>query len=435
MAETTPITQRLRDFLDGLIVLKEDRTTYIRSANVLVNYDTLCELHGAVESQFGALDSGNEKSSEQLDAERLLDNCFLLISLLFLTIGRNLDPPATYAPSVVIKRLLVHLTESSNFSNKDISPVHDTLRGFKEAIQNNGSTHDLRVNVLMAAKVEECEAVLQDLQDKLNLISPTLYGVHERLVSLRRCIKAAEAKKKFSESEIKGYLDQIQQIDATKIAGKFVGDDGAVPEKGQKQVQLVMDRCYAMAEEALSRQGVIAPGLLHYSDTLHKVKHKLEKFELTQAWSLRETDLYEFMIKLMQYDDGRVDGKFVAEDGSSPEEGQSIILYLLRRSYAHIYTLLISSEPVSEALTPIFNQLQTVQRCLKEVQKFGIADPRDLYPYSMKLSSIENMKVDGKFMVGNDIPEGQGRVASLLAECFEICQELRMNAPDKSPAR
>ena len=28
-------------------------------------------------------------------------------------------------------------------------------------------------------------------------------------------------------------------------------------------------------------------------------------------------------------------------------------------------------------------------------------------------------------MVGNEIPEGQGRVVSLLAECFEICQELR----------
>lgn len=35
------------------------------------------------------------------------------------------------------------------------------------------------------------------------------------------------------------------------------------------------------------------------------------------------------------------------------------------------------------------------------------------------------MRVDGKWMVGNDIPEGQGRVASLLADCFEICQELR----------
>jgi hypothetical protein len=99
-------------------------------------------------------------------------------------------------------------------------------------------------------------------------------------------------------------------------------------------------------------------------------------------------------------------------------------------------------QPVSEALTPIFNQLQTVRRCLNEVQKFGIQDARELYPYSMKvtkppdksllladplrqLSSIDNMKVDGKFMAGNDIPEGQGRVASLLAECFEICQELR----------
>jgi len=30
------------------------------------------------------------------------------------------------------------------------------------------------------------------------------------------------------------------------------------------------------------------------------------------------------MVKLMHYDDARVDGKFVAEDGSSPEEGQGV---------------------------------------------------------------------------------------------------------------
>jgi hypothetical protein len=46
-------------------------------------------------------------------------------------------------------------------------------------------------------------------------------------------------------------------------------------------------------------------------------------------------------------------------------------------------------QPVSEALTPIFNQLKTVQSCLKEVQKFGISDPRELYPYSMKVSIFE----------------------------------------------
>ncbi len=38
------------------------------------------------------------------------------------------------------------------------------------------------------------------------------------------------------------------------------------------------------------------------------------------------------------------------------------------------------------------------------------------------------MRVDGKFMVGNDIPEGQGSVSELLAECFELNYELRVAA-------
>ena len=38
------------------------------------------------------------------------------------------------------------------------------------------------------------------------------------------------------------------------------------------------------------------------------------------------------------------------------------------------------------------------------------------------------MRVDGKFLVGSDIPEGQGSVNALLAECFEIAYELRVQA-------
>lgn len=36
------------------------------------------------------------------------------------------------------------------------------------------------------------------------------------------------------------------------------------------------------------------------------------------------------------------------------------------------------------------------------------------------------MRVDGKFMVGDDIPEGQGAVNELLSECFELNYELRV---------
>ena len=38
------------------------------------------------------------------------------------------------------------------------------------------------------------------------------------------------------------------------------------------------------------------------------------------------------------------------------------------------------------------------------------------------------MRVDGKFLVGSDIPEGQGSVNALLAECFELNYELRVEA-------
>ena len=62
------------------------------------------------------------------------------------------------------------------------------------------------------------------------------------------------------------------------------------------------------------------------------------------------------------------------------------LLYLIRRSYAYIYALLIASEPVSEALLPIYNQLQTLRRCLLEVKDSGgVSNARELYPYSMKV--------------------------------------------------
>jgi len=49
--------------------------------------------------------------------------------------------------------------------------------------------------------------------------------------------------------------------------------------------------------------------------------------------------------------------------------------------------MITSSEPVSEALLPIYNQLMTLRKCLVEVKRSGgISSPRELYPYSMKVS-------------------------------------------------
>lgn len=156
---------------------------------------------------------------------------------------------------------------------------------------------------------------------------------------------------------------------------------------------------------------------------------------LTHAWSLRETDLYSYQRQLDRIDESRSNGNFIDPLTNKPADlhAQRTLLYLLRKSYAFIYQYIVSSEPVSEALLPIYNQLLTLKRCLIEVKANGGVDsPRELYPYSMKLNSIDNMKKDGAFRIGTEIPEGQGSVISLLSECFEMAYELRNEAEERA---
>lgn len=74
----------------------------------------------------------------------------------------------------------------------------------------------------------------------------------------------------------------------------------------------------------IDRQGKVAPGLKDKTETLLGLKSQLEKLELTQAWSLRETDLYEVIDVLFKMDAERVDGKFLADDESAPSQGQTV---------------------------------------------------------------------------------------------------------------
>lgn len=41
------------------------------------------------------------------------------------------------------------------------------------------------------------------------------------------------------------------------------------------------------------------------------------------------------------------------------------------------------------------------------------------------------MRVDGKFMIGKDIPDGQAAVVGLLEDCFELAHELKNQADEE----
>lgn len=66
----------------------------------------------------------------------------------------------------------------------------------------------------------------------------------------------------------------------------------------------------------LHRQGQIDVRFKPPYDKLVDIRNHLEKLTLTQAWSLRETDLYSYQRRLDRIDETRVNGNFLDPEGN-----------------------------------------------------------------------------------------------------------------------
>ncbi|KAL1854161.1 aconitate hydratase [Paecilomyces lecythidis] len=428
-----PILENLIRIRDGLLLLKQDKSSYIKSRDVIPFYE---QVIAEVEKLNNVRkDQGRRRPYNRLDY--VLDDCFQLISLLFLTVGRNNEAPAVYSLATTVQvllysdfspplpissadspqRLLDHLEEAGFYSAKDLESITNTLKNMRQTLDRGRETYSPHLLKLLKSRLERCQSLLDKLHEELANLDPELAPTHETLVSVLRSTSAANTRSQFSASEVRSYQEQLKKIEATLKDGNFVGAEGT-PLKGQELVKGLLERCWKWSELVLERQGKIDERFREPYERLVEIRNQLDRLSVTQAWSLRETDLFQYQRKLDRIDEARVDGNFVDALGQPADlHAQRTLLYLIRRSYAYIYALLISSEPVSEALLPIYNQLQTLRRCLVE------------------LNSIDNMRVDGKFYVGTDIPEGQASVNALLAECYDLVYDLRAALVEKEDGK
>lgn len=428
------ILARLSIIRDKLLLLKQDRSTYIRSQDVIPLYDQTIEQ--VKELNDVRVETGNHEENR---LDKVLESCFQLLSLFYLTIGRNNEAPAAYSLTSTIKRLLDHLTEASLYSAKDLESIKSTLEETAKAISSAQKTdeseakHSPYLLTLLAKRVALCQGMLENLRKRLGGIGSPLLSIHEKLISILRQISFANTKSKFSASEVQKLKNQLLEVGERRKNGKFACADGSIPP-GEAEIRELYERCVQWSDIVLERKGNVQDQWRPTYDILVGIRNDLEKLSLTQAWSLRETDLYDFQRQLDKIDESRQNGNFYDSQGRPADLWtQRTMLYLIRRSYAYIYSFMLSSEPVSEALLPTYKQLQTLKRCLIEVKKNGgVTSVRELYPYSMKLNSLDNMRVDGKFVVNGDVPEGQGSVSELLAECFDLIYELRVQAEEGS---
>lgn len=419
-AAEKPILEKLVLVRDKLILLKQDKSTYIKSQDILPYYEEVTELVHQLNEARGS----DHLVQNRVDS--ILDDCLQILSLFFMTIGRNNEAPALYSMTSNITRLCDHLKEAAFYSPRDLDSLDDTLKKMRKTLAKAEGQYSPDLITRIEYRIEVCEKLLRELRDFLSTLSPPMVPVWDKLVSLLRALAALNTRSKYVQKDLDELRNKLLDMQKTMQDGKLPSEEGQVAD-GQDLVVPLLKRCLLFADVIEQKQGKIDTRFQETYDKLIEIRNHLDRLTMTQAWSLRETDLFMWQRKLDRIDDSRQDGNFFDAEGHPADlHAQRTMLYLIRRGYAMIYQLLVSSEPVSEALLPVYNQLMTLRKCLLEVKKNGgVSSPRELYPYSMKLNSVDNMRKDGKFQIGNDIPEGQGAVTELLAECYDIAYDLR----------
>jgi hypothetical protein len=128
--------------------------------------------------------------------DKVLESCFQLLSLFFMTIGRTSEAPAAYALTSTIKRLLDHLTEAALFSAKDLSSMSNTLDTIDGIVNKTDAKHSPYLVELLGNRVALCKESLAKLQKKLDGLGDPLPSIHEKLISILRSTALANTRAK-----------------------------------------------------------------------------------------------------------------------------------------------------------------------------------------------------------------------------------------------
>lgn len=128
------------------------------------------------------------------------------------------------------------------------------------------------------------------------------------------------------------YSDQMN-------AARFMKDAGA-----DQLVADLLTRNILWADIITERPGYVDPAFKDVYDRLFTIRNALESKSLLQAWSCRETDLYDFQRRLDRIDESRMqDGNFACPSGK-PADIQTQRVSLKRACFLSYMTLTFSPD-------------------------------------------------------------------------------------------
>lgn len=423
------MVKKLESIRDAIVAQSKDRSRPLTVNHVLEQYVELK----------ATLDSLNQE--EIAAREPVIRDNALLFALAFMTVGYQQIPAALYAKAFSLHEMLEIAVGELSITPKEENHLSTTIKSLAtgNSILDRTDIPDIEyINHLIGEDVNEAREKILTARNYLDSIPELEQPLFIQITHLRRDIlmTAVSAELDTIESKFTDLRLKLEKIKAHLDQGDT--ELSPVTHIQLKNAELFLE-WYGNGISATEFEKD-SPEWASDFVKLQKAIHALDVLVVTRRWTLRSTDLYPYVADLVSAQPKVLKLLTEHEDKSAPIDFREapinryeyIIRYLVRRGWVEIFKLLDSSEPVSEALSSIYNQLLTMRRCLIDVRNAGgISNMRELYPFQMKLNGLDALREDGKFVVDGEIPPGQGVVIEVLAECFDMVYEMKIELDEK----
>lgn len=137
------------------------------------------------------------------------------------------------------QQILNHMNESAVFNESDLAPFHRRLNELRQIVQQD-SKQPKALTKLLERQLHECgmsftvmshstspsqfhlDAVVNQMQESLSVLSPELLPVHQKLVTIRRQLVALAAKEGSQKAELKPLQEELRRIDSLSTFSFFL---------------------------------------------------------------------------------------------------------------------------------------------------------------------------------------------------------------------
>ncbi|KAJ3252967.1 hypothetical protein HK103_001066 [Boothiomyces macroporosus] len=231
------------------------------------------------------------------------------------------------------------------------------------------------------------------LWSKQDLMSPNTFTGYLALTKIHHKLDDLKISGLFNSQTLTKLSNEInmqkKHIPLLKCA------DGECYKQGLSMLSLKEQHCETVLKELQTELSSISDALIPIHSRLIEIKLELNQLiarKNPHAFSLVEVQILQDEVR--EIDSVRIDGKFMTKDGKVVP-GQAS------------HELLASRDPVvgDNPLRHVYEELIKIKGKLEHFTMTLKGD--DLIPYQVKLGQIDNMRVDGKFMVGDTVPPGQ----------------------------